>query len=101
MKNGQVVNSWADALADRLGRSAADIRERGLSAYDFPADEVIDVQFDFGDSMRFQFAFFIVDDERGKVAVFTEHSGYFEFSSRSLKLISTKTTVYIGEDYGC
>jgi len=98
LKNRKIVDLWTDALAERLGRSAADIREHGLSAYDFPADEVIEVRFAYGDSMKFRFAFFIVDEERRMVAVFTEHSGYFEFSSGSLKLISTKKTVYFGED---
>ncbi len=99
MNNEELIRTWAKSLAKRLDRSETEIVEKGLSASDFPLDEEVEIQFGSGDSMRFNYAFFLVDEDRQKVAVFTEHSGYFEFPSRYLKIVATKTTVYIGDKY--
>jgi hypothetical protein len=95
----EIVKTWASILAERLERPASEIAEMGLSAYDFPANEEVEIRFDSGDSMHFKFAFFVVDEDREKIAVFTEHSGYFEFPSKYLQVTSTRVDIYTGENF--
>ena len=95
----EIVKAWASILAERLERSATEIAEKGLSAYDFRTNEEVEIRFGSGDSMNFKCSFYVVDEDREKIAVFTEHSGYFEFPSKHLQATSTKYEVYVGENY--
>ena len=88
-----VVNTWAEHLASRLERSADEIRNRGLSAYDFPTNRV---KLNFGDGSfaEFKYAFACINKEDAMVAVFTEHCGYLEFH-----LLPEMEVIEIQENY--
>lgn len=75
----EVVNVWAEHLATRLGRSADEIRNRGLSAYDFSAENYVKLNFGDGSVAEFKHAFACINREDSVVAVFAEHCGYLEF----------------------
>jgi hypothetical protein len=81
-----IKDLFAEPLAARLGRTAAEIRERGLGAGDFRCDGHIDLTLCDGSTMSLQYAFAVVDVERRIVGVFTEHCGYFCFGTVDLRL---------------
>lgn len=78
-KPSEVVNVWAEHLASRLGRSAVEIRNRGLSVYDFSAENNVKLNFGDGSVAEFKHAFACINKEGSMVAIFTEHCGYLEF----------------------
>ncbi len=55
-----------------------------LSASDFPCDHSVSLVFPDGSTALFQFAFYVADDKRGELAVFTEHCGYHVFPLHDL-----------------
>lgn len=74
------LNRWLPQLAERTGRPVASLKADGLGAGDFLPDGVR-IDFDDGSLVHFRWAFWVEDAARpGKVAVFTEHCGYHEFS---------------------
>jgi hypothetical protein len=48
---------------------------------------------------RFSGAFSIINQEEGRVAVFTEHCGYHEFYLSGLKVSEVSSEEYWDEDY--
>ncbi len=50
-----------------------------LSASDFPSDRSVHLVFPDGSTCLFRYAFYVADDERRELAVFTEHCGYHVF----------------------
>lgn len=82
----QIVNDWANELSIKLGRSPEEIRDRGLGAGDFKVGSVVNIKFPDGSTANFRYAFFVANESRNSVAVFTEHCGYFEFSSYDLDI---------------
>jgi hypothetical protein len=59
-------------------------RGRPLDVKDFGQTQVT-LRFVDGSIAFFEYAFFAVDDERGELAVFTEHCGYHVFRLGSLE----------------
>jgi hypothetical protein len=90
-----VLGLFADALATRVSRSAADIRERGLAAGDFRSSERVDLTLADGSRMSLRYAFAVIDLERAAVGVFSEHCGYFCFATANLELEIVRDDVVI------
>ena len=90
------LEDWADVLAAHLGRSADEIRGRGLSAYDFVHDDVTELEFQDGSTARFAYSFFVVDAERGQVGVFTEHCGYGWIPSSAVRVRHNRLGEHLG-----
>ncbi len=45
----------------------------------------VSIQFEDGSNCFFRYAFLVQDSDRGEIAVFTEHCGYFVFQMRGLE----------------
>ena len=93
----EIVKEWAEELSKRLGRPAAEIRARGLSAYDFSPLEEVEVKFPDGSNAHFMFAFFVVSETRKAVAVFTEHCGYWVIPSWGIEVTRVRREHFYGE----
>lgn len=72
-----LVKAHAQALAQHLGRPAAEIAAQGLRATDFR--DTLHFEWVDGSEATFHYAFFIHLPESKEIAVFTEHCGYFTF----------------------
>ncbi len=81
-----ITGLFADRLAARLGRTAAEIRDEGLGAGDFEGNERIELALCDGSTMSFRYAFAVFDDEERIVGVFTEHGGHHCFAMADLAL---------------
>lgn len=75
----EVLNDWAAELELKLGRPEAELRKRGLSAYDFSSACSVEVRYPFGCTHRIESAFVVVRPQARQAAVFSEHAGYLEF----------------------
>ncbi len=64
---------FAEVLAAKLGRTAAEIRGEGLRAGDFKPDESIELTLSDGSTMSFRYAFCVFELRQRMVGVFTEH----------------------------
>lgn len=79
LERGIIINRWLPQLAQKTGRTVADLKAEGLRAGDFPPGGVR-IAFEDDSRVHFRWAFFVTDpSRRGKVAIFTEHCGYHEF----------------------
>jgi hypothetical protein len=79
----EFVARWLPELAQRTRRSESELREDGLLATDFSMPGV-GIDYEDGSSVRFRGAFHVTSAARpGRVAIFTEHCGYHEFSVSS------------------
>jgi hypothetical protein len=58
-------------------------RRNGLSASDF-GSRMVELDFEDGSHVVFNYAFCVQDAQRKELAVFTEHCGYHVFSTRGL-----------------
>jgi hypothetical protein len=92
----EMASRWAGPLAAFLGRSVDEIERRGLGATDFPQTDV-EVEFRDGSWMRFRHAFVVIDDN-GRVGVFTEHCGHYEFARRQATFHTVHRTTLWPED---
>jgi hypothetical protein len=81
-----VRDLFAEPLARRLGRTAAQIRERGLSATDFKPAERIELTLCDGSTMRLRYAFVVFEPALRIVGVFSEHCGYYCFGMADLQV---------------
>jgi hypothetical protein len=73
-----LVHKWVRELALHLGRSEAELLERGLDAADFKGE--VSLGFEDGSRVYFRYAFCVRSEaDPEQVAVFTEHCGYHEF----------------------
>ena len=95
----EIVESWKEQLSARLGRTAADISINGLLASDFNSLSKVVLRSPLVLECTFHSAFSLVNPEIGKVAVFTEHSGYHEFYLSGMKVSSITCSEYWDEDY--
>lgn len=83
LERSVVLNRWLPQLAQKTGRPVATLKAEGLHAGDFPPGGVR-IDFEDGSVVHFRWSFFVIDPTRnGKVAVFTEHCGYHEFTLTS------------------
>ena len=57
-----------------------------LEAGDFPPDKTVIVQFEDGSMMMFRYAFVLYRGQDARVAVFTEHCGYYFFSTANTRI---------------
>lgn len=73
-----LVLDWVDELAAALGRSADEIRSRGLDVGDFPLGQ-LQVRLMDGTMLRFRYAFHVIRPAEQALAVFTEHCGHHVF----------------------
>lgn len=90
----EVLNEWAAELSVKLGRPEADIRSKGLSAYDFSMSNRVEVRYPYGLTHRITASFALIRPEKRQAAVFSEHAGYIEFD-----LIKDCEIVEIHEDF--
>ena len=74
-----VIRDWLPELAAKLGRSTAELEQRGLSAYDFSSSRTVEIRYPYGHVHRIELAFALVRPAAGLAAVFSEHAGYPEF----------------------
>jgi hypothetical protein len=74
-----VVAEWTDELTERLGRPKETLLGNGLRANDFSPDRSVEIRFADGSHAKFQSAFALISEKRGRVAVFTQQCGYLEF----------------------
>jgi hypothetical protein len=86
----EIRQAFAAVLATRLGRSAEDIHDEGLGAGDFKLDESVELELADGSTMFLRYAFAVMDEAQGAVAIFSEHSGYFFFAMADLVLTARK-----------
>jgi hypothetical protein len=89
----EVRSEWASELAEKLGRSVEEIKEDGLTAFDFTSSHSVEIRYIPDLLMRFDSAFALIRPERNEAAIFTEHHGYLEFElfeDTSISEISTK-----------
>lgn len=92
------LSAWAELLSHRLGRSSDEISATGLCAHDFPAElSAVEILFPDGSTARFLSSFFVVDEDAGRIAVFTEHCGYWDFGSHGVR-IKCGSEEYSGPD---
>ena len=91
-------SDWAHILSPIIGRSANEIHTHGLNAGDFSSDNP-DVQITFADGSTalFHYAFFVIDEDLGRVGVFTEHCGYWDLPAWSLR-VAAGSKLFIGPD---
>lgn len=88
MKSDQeIIEVVAEELSLKLGRPAEEIKEKGLSAYDFSSDEV-KIVFDDGSSANFKYSFYVENAKISIIAVFTEHCGYHLFRSSGVSVMT-------------
>jgi hypothetical protein len=85
--NREIIEAVAEELSSKLGRPAEEIIEKGLSAYDFNADEV-KIVFDDGSSANFKYSFYVENPIKNVIAVFTEHCGYHLFRSSGVTVMA-------------
>jgi hypothetical protein len=84
-----IVAEWVEELSAKLNRSKDELLAKGLSATDFSSNSELAIEFPDGSSANFRYAFFVESKAKNKVAVFTEHCGYFVFPRYDLKITET------------
>lgn len=75
-----VVAIWANELSERLGRSILEDSKPDWRDIVAHCTGTVHIRYDDGSRMKFRHAFALVSQPRKKVAVFTEHCGFFEFA---------------------
>jgi hypothetical protein len=83
LERSVVLSRWLPQLAQKTGRQVAPLKVEGLHSGGFPPGGVR-IDFEDGAVVRFRWSFFVTNPARnGKLAIFTEHCGYHEFSLTS------------------
>jgi hypothetical protein len=90
-----VRDLFAEPLAARLGRTAAEIRDEGLSATDFKPGERVELTLCDRSTMSLRYAFAVLDPAQRIVGVFTEHCGYYCFAMADLELVELRDDVVV------
>lgn len=91
----EVRSLFAERLAAKLGRGAAEIRDEGLEVGDFKVNERVELTLCDGSTMSFRYAFAMLDDEQRLVGVFTEHCGYHVFGMAALQIEELRDGVVV------
>ncbi|TVZ40414.1 hypothetical protein P886_4844 [Alteromonadaceae bacterium 2753L.S.0a.02] len=94
-----LVETWIEELSDKLGKPPEVIRNKGLSASDFHYGSKVILSNPGELECTFHHAFSVLNIEAGKVAVFTEHTGYHEFQLTGMKVSDVVTEEYWDEEY--
>jgi len=78
MREADLPSHWRSLIERRvLERSGG--RFKTLGAVDFPPLQAVDIRFPNGSAATFRSAFFVVDEARQELGVFTEHCGHHIF----------------------
>ncbi len=85
----QFIMEWIEELSPKLGCAKEVLAAKGLSASDFPVNSELSIEFPDGSTANFRYAFFVESKATNKVAIFTEHCGYFVFPRYDLKISET------------
>ena len=93
-KYSEVLVDWAADLSLKLGRPVEIIQKNGLSAYDFSPSQNVKINFGDGSFAEFRYAFVCIREKESRVAIFTEHCGYWEFP-----LVPEMEVIEIKENY--
>lgn len=99
MNDRQIIEEWSERLSSKLKRPIDEIREKGLSAYDFSPSKMVEITFPDRSFCKFNFAFSILDEEKKLVAVFTEHCGYYVFSVHGALVKEVTEDIFVDENY--
>jgi hypothetical protein len=78
-----IPDKWKAPLRQHLKERTGEDREK-LSASDFQSNVLL--RFPDGSFAFFRYAFYLLDEGDGEVAVFTEHCGYHVFPLEELEL---------------
>ncbi len=97
MRSLVLVEKYSQQLVEKLNRSREELLEEGLSCGDF--NQQVSIKFQDGSNAFFNYAFFVVNELTKTCAVFTEHCGYFEFSSVAVKITESSGSSYVDELY--
>jgi hypothetical protein len=81
----QVPETWKARLRQYIRERSGEDRDF-LRAGDFSSRQSIHIRFPDGSFVFFRFAFALVDEPTGQVAVFTEHCGYHVFPAGEAEL---------------
>ena len=87
-----IVKEFVEELSEYLQISEETLLNRGLSADAFRGNQNVIVNFPDGSKMKFKYAFFLISKAEEKVAVFSEHCGYYVFHISWIKSVSNKIT---------
>lgn len=97
--NREILEQVSDELSLKLGRPAEEIKQRGLSVYDFTSNDKVEVLLEDGSSVNLKYAFYVECPEKGVIAVFSEHCGYYLFPYLGTTVrIAPQTWVEVDED---
>lgn len=81
----QIEAEWAVELAERFGRSGADVLEKIRPWFDCSVD-TIRIELMDGSSFEFNCSFYLVSEAKRAIAVFTEHCGNHVFPYHEAKV---------------
>jgi hypothetical protein len=96
-----LILDWAEELSGALGRPVEEIRQSGLSSFDFPAGSQLHVRLMDGSTMQFRYAFHLVRKSDHALAIFTEHCGYHVFPLHDAEVSRVnETSLYRSSDEG-
>jgi hypothetical protein len=83
----EFINTWVEELAEKFSSSSDEIRSKGLGAKHFPR-QTLELRFQDGSLLRFNYAFFVVSKDGQYIAVFTEHSGYYSWKCAAIESVT-------------
>ena len=95
----EILEIWKEKLSEKLGRSAENISEKGLSVTDFKSGSKVILSNPGELECTFHHAFSVLNPELGKVAIFTELAGYHELYLSGMKVTDIISEEYWDEDY--
>jgi hypothetical protein len=95
----KIIEDWAPELAQRLGRPAEEIVNRGISATDFSPSRFVEIRESTGKVTRFCYAFALIRPEKSVAAIFSEHDGYVEIDLlEDTAIVEIHEHVYIHQE---
>ena len=80
----EIREAFAPKLAAKLGRPVEIILRDGLRAGDFSPRALVRLTLGDGSTMELRYAFVVIDEARGALALFSEHCGYFVYGTADL-----------------
>ena len=86
-RDKEIISLFKDELSKKLQRPVEAILDKGLSVYDFAYSKEVKLKFPDDSTAHFKYAFAVWKEDRGTIAVFTEHCGYHVFPGHDLKVI--------------
>jgi hypothetical protein len=94
--DARIVETWKEALAEKLGLSTADLLlKEGLALY-APPDQlgVVRIELADGSFAEFRDAFFLVDEPRAAIVIVSEHCGCHVFSVHESRVMMNGIAAY-------